>query len=176
VSFLRLLPLGLVTLRIRRLSYLGNPQDLIITLNEIEQRLPDLPFDRWDPIIQHRVFKANIYATQRYMGLRCEWGKQEWVQGGLSLASILLPALNHDETEDIWRLIILATVVADAETREGAEAALRTFSQEASALVTALQLKGRLYATVYGIPVVEAYDLSVDLLGVAESSGCSWAP
>jgi hypothetical protein len=31
VSFLRLLPLGLVTLRIRRLYHVGNPQLLIIT-------------------------------------------------------------------------------------------------------------------------------------------------
>jgi hypothetical protein len=57
VSFLRLLPLGLVTLRIRRLSYLGNPQDLIITQSIFVQDY-DAEFENYDPLFREDVAKA----------------------------------------------------------------------------------------------------------------------
>jgi RHS repeat-associated protein len=141
---------------------------------EITQRLPDLPYDRLDPIIQHPVFKANIVATYQYKGIQCDGARADLVKAIASVISLALPVLGVDEIESGWALRKQAILVMNAQSREGADAALQAFVEESNLLLLKLQVKYR--SGVVDPRLVLAIDILSDVKSLIESGGCSWLP
>jgi hypothetical protein len=130
-----------------------------------------------DPLIQHFELKADINATHKYEGLRCDSAAADYVVIGTSMVSLLLPLTSYRDMEEVWDLIKLATLVANAGSREGARAAMETFVEEANMVVMKLTAKYGAGMLVPGVgPLVEAIDIGSDFLSIADSSGCRWLP
>ena len=127
MSFLRLLPLGFVTLRIRRLSYLGNPQLLIITLNN--KRIGRLLLIvtgfvtisccacfgllRAYVLIEMEAHQANIEQTAKRLGVEpTMWGIERYIVESIK------PGMTRKEVEEI--LSVIAPIeVERGELEEG---------------------------------------------------------
>ena len=130
------------------------------------------------PYIQHPVWKADVVATHQYIGVRCDTARVDLVKGFVGLVSLAIPMLGVDEIESGWALQKLAIQVMNADSREGAVAALDAFIEEASMLYTKLLAK---YAPAGSLPqaapvVIGLIDVASDLKSLYESSGCRLLP
>ncbi|HDQ72681.1 MAG TPA: RHS repeat-associated core domain-containing protein, partial [Chloroflexi bacterium] len=129
------------------------------------------------PLYLNWEWEANVYATHQYMGLRCDTARTDLIKGFASAVSLIIPWLGVNELESGWALQKIAIQVMNADSREGAAAALSTFIAEAEMLYAKLTTKfGPAASGPAAVILVGLIDFASDLQSLIESGGCRWLP